>query len=400
MSESLLIYIPSIGTDRAEWVITNERGLAFNKAQQTSLADAAKNAGGRQVKVVVASEDILLTEVDVPVNNMAQAQKAIPYALEDNLASEVANLHFAIGKRTLENRYPVAIINRTQMSALQAQLDQAGLQPVSITPEALSIPTGDEPDSWSAMLTDERAVLRQGMSRGFSCDSDIFTMLLNRAVDEAEDHPPTQLNLYLANNGQKPDISLPTVISGVDDMDVLQVFSLNPTSGINLLQGDYSRKKQFGKLLKPWKASAVLLLLLLSIWGISSVFEYIQLGHESERLDQNMVTLYRQIFPTAKNVADPVRFMRQKMQTANRQGVDFLDILATVSKAIKADKELQLTSINFREGNTDLSIEASKLALLDAFKQRIEVGDKLKVTIQSANQQNNRVRGNVRIVSR
>ena len=56
-------------------------------------------AAGRRVCVLVPGTDVLLAEPEFPVKAGAKLQQVVPYALEEQLAEDIDDLHFAIGKR-------------------------------------------------------------------------------------------------------------------------------------------------------------------------------------------------------------------------------------------------------------------------------------------------------------
>ena len=135
MAESLLIRIPDTGVNHAEWAVLDDHGQIEGGIHKGELGDITGVAGGRKVTVVVSGEDVVLTEAEVPGGNLTQARKAIPFSLEESLAQDVDDLHFAVGKPVEDNHYPVAVVSRARMEALQAQLDDAGINPSAVVPE-------------------------------------------------------------------------------------------------------------------------------------------------------------------------------------------------------------------------------------------------------------------------
>ena len=398
MAESLLIRIPDTGVDRAEWAVLDEHGKLTGEVMFTGLGEVAGYAGGRRVTVIASGEDVVLMEAEVPTGNTAQAKRAIPFSLEDNLADDVDDLHFAIGNQMQDKHYPVAVISRQQMDTLKNQCDEAGLHPTAIVPESLLLPLieNDENKPWSAMLANGRIILRQRQYMGFSVDSCNFEPMLERALREACDEAPQKLFLYNVGNTQKPSLSIATASTNYDS--ALEVFAsgLN-TPSINLLQGDYSYRQQLGKLWRPWKVTTVLLGLLLFIWAAGSSVEYWQLGAREVQLDRQIIAVLKSVIPSARDTRDPAARMRLELKKLSQGGGDFLSTIGEISRAISVDKGLSLRSINYRDGRVDIELDAARLELFDAMKKRIDAAGRLTASIQSANKENNGVRGRVRI---
>ena len=92
--------------------------------------------------------------------------------------------------------------------------------------------------------------------------------------------------------------------------------------------------------------------------------------------------------------------MRLELKQLSRGGSDFLATIGEISRAISADADLSLRSINYRDGRGDIELDAVRLELFDALKRRLDAGGRLTASIQSANKENNRVRGRIRIQGR
>ncbi len=398
MAESLLIRIPDTGVDSAEWAVLDEHGNIAGEVMRTGLGEAAESASGRRVTVIASGEDVVLMNAEVPIGNVAQARRAIPFSLEDSLADDVDGLHFAIGKQMRDKCYPVAVISRQRMDALKNQCDEAGLHPTEIVPEPLAIPLleDDEDRPWSAILANGRTIVRQREYRGFSIDSHNFAPMLDRALHEAHDDAPQKLNLYSVGNTQKPALTIATATA--DCGSAIEVFARGLDSpSINLLQGDYSRRRQLGKLWRPWKMTTVLLGLLLLSWAGGSGVEYWRLGKREAQLNRQIVEVLKSVVPGARDTRDPAKRMRLELKKLSRGGSDFLATIGEISQAINADKDLSLRSINYRDGRVDIELDAARLESFDAMKKRIDAGGRLTASIQSANKDNNRVRGRIRI---
>src|SRR5579863_6538850 len=109
MADWLLIRLPRAPAENAAWLIADSRG-----AQDGPLSLAAPRAAGRRVCLLVPGSDVLLTEPEVPVKAGARLAQLVPYALEEHLADDIEELHFALGKRSGDSpRAPVAVVARS-----------------------------------------------------------------------------------------------------------------------------------------------------------------------------------------------------------------------------------------------------------------------------------------------
>src|SRR5262249_7770989 len=116
MAEWLLIRLPGTPEQPATWLTVDPRGHPSGPPQSGPLSLAATRAVGRRICVLVPGTDVLLAEPEVPMKAGTKLQQVVPYALEEQLADDIDDLHFAIGKRAPDSqRTPVAVIRKALM---------------------------------------------------------------------------------------------------------------------------------------------------------------------------------------------------------------------------------------------------------------------------------------------
>ena len=103
MSDWLLLRLPRSPEQAATWLVVDARGAPTGPPQSGPLSLAAARAAGRRVCVLAPGADVLLAEPDVPAKAGAKLQQLVPYALEEHLAEDIDELHFAIGKRAADS---------------------------------------------------------------------------------------------------------------------------------------------------------------------------------------------------------------------------------------------------------------------------------------------------------
>src|SRR5262245_28926721 len=139
MAESLIIHLRDGAAP--QWMVCNEDGHVVVNAISGDLVQAVPLSTGRRVAVILPSQEALVTESDVPAKNAAKLATVVPYALEERVADEIENLHFAIGERdATSGRVPVVVIERKRLDARLAEMRAAGLNPVAVYSEASLLP--------------------------------------------------------------------------------------------------------------------------------------------------------------------------------------------------------------------------------------------------------------------
>ena len=107
MAETLLIYYkPQL--QYGYWALINEQGKLINQPGQGDLSDITSIARGRHATVLIDSACVSIESVNIPGQNKQRQLQAVPFALEEQLASDIDDIHFAVGKKTAEQHIPVA----------------------------------------------------------------------------------------------------------------------------------------------------------------------------------------------------------------------------------------------------------------------------------------------------
>ena len=84
--------------------------------------------------MLVPGEDVLLAETSVAARSREQLARAVPFALEDQLAEPVETVHFAVLADS--PREPgVAVVRRDRMASLARRSRAAGIRPDVSRPE-------------------------------------------------------------------------------------------------------------------------------------------------------------------------------------------------------------------------------------------------------------------------
>jgi general secretion pathway protein L len=354
-----------------------------------NLADAARAAAGRQLIVLVPGTMVTLTEAVVPSRQRQQIISAVPYALEEYLASDIEALHFALGPRSDSGVVPVAVVARSLMEHWLGDLRAAGLEPDSMIPDMLALPLQD--DAWVALQDQSWLWLRRGAYSGAVIDAGEASQWLQLMIEEqADEQMPARIHrIDCRDDGDAVELQGVAIDSETSDETPLMVMAQAYTGDnvINLIQGEYSPREQLGRLLRPWRSAAILLLIVMVVGFAQLLLQYFSLSSASERLAADIEQVYRDTFPEARKVVDARAQMQQKLAElgAGAAGAEgFLPLLASIAEALHKQPELDLRHASYQGGRLSLSLRIKDLQLLEQLKQRLMQGDGIAVEIQSA----------------
>ncbi len=389
----------------AEWLALDASGTPQRAWQKGPLEELSTVAGARRSIWLAASEDILLTRADVPSRNQKQLRQAAPYALEEELADDVEELHFAFPANVREQPIPVAIAARELMDRWTQDLEDAGLTPQLIVPDVLSLPL--EQGAWSMLLEADRCLVRTGAWSGFACDRDLAVPMLEAEINEAADHAPQVLRLWCCD-GDAP------ALEGLElsvqrercEQGALAVMAkgFSDAGPLNLLQGDYEAKGDFGGFSRPWRFAAGLAIAWIALLLTGQGLEYRKLAAQKRELTAAIEQVYRKTFPDTKRVVNPRVQMQQQIDALRGSSASgetgFLALLDYAATAINETKAVNVIAINYRGGHLDFDLSASDPSTLDALKQRIDKNPGVHAELQSVSASGKEVTGRLRLEAR
>jgi general secretion pathway protein L len=352
--------------------------------------------------------DVLFTSATVPSRNRQRIMSAIPYMLEEQLANDVDELHFAIGRRDTEGRVNTAVVDRHRMDDWLNRLHEAGIEPDMVVAESLLVPL--EPDSWTLLKDHAVTLVRTGRQSAFSLDSANLEMLLPMVLAENQEHMPASIRWIECNSDSTitpVDISQFTVAVNVEayERTALEFFveHFDEADTINLLQGTYSRREQLGKLWRPWRPAAAMLVILLLLHGGLTIGDYLSLRNERQTLETHIDKIYLDTFPDARRVVNARAQMEERLQSlrggTTRVTGGFLDLLAGSGPALGQTDGLELQRVSYRDGQLDLAIVIRDLQSLDRLKQHLAKQSGYVVEIQSATARGNSVEARLQLKS-
>ena len=415
MAEFLVIRIGVNIDQLAQWIVVDDSGACCSSPVIGNLNEAAIEIGDRTVIVLVPGAEILTTSVDIPIKGGSRFLAALPYALENELAEDIDRLHFSIGIRRSNGRMPVAVVNRERLKQWIECLTEVGIQPISMIPDNYGL--ARIPDTISMLIAEDQVMINDG------ADIELVMQRIRPGaalaaigvIDDIESNQAASLTMSrnvliyceAKNDEQYQDDWLllrnktESVTVNLLKDSVLSQLALTVATGtgINLLQGDFRTKSEYSKLFRPWRYVAMLLLALGLVVIATKTTNYYLLKQQETNLKQQFEVQYRQIVPSASSVNDPagiVGLLTARADTSFRSSV-FLQSLEQLSKAIKQNKEVHINAISYRAGVVNILLTAPNISTLDNFQRVISKSNRFKASIQSTDQDGEKVSSRIQI---
>jgi len=368
----------------AEWLVVDDAGAAVGSVQSGPLADAAPLAVGRKVTVLIPGTDVLLAEPVVPVKSGTKLAQVVPFALEEQLASDVDDLHFAVGKRNeVRPGVPVVVVDHARMEDWIAQLQAVGVTPDAMYAETAVLPA--TPNGVTLMIDHSRVYVRRAETPGAVLEVQPLIEAVQLALasgDEAREH----VTIYVAEDDYEQERDL---LEGLREFTAslqLRLLSggalplLAATAAqavpapVNLLQGKYATKGSINVSFAPWRYAALLAGIFFAVHLGVKGWQLVKYKKEEARLDAAIAEVYQQAMPgiplpdpsTARKQME-ARLMALRGGGSGQGGL--MAALSTLGEAITQIPGTNIEAISYRDNITDLRVLTPTVDALDRIKQ-------------------------------
>jgi len=398
----LVLYNPH-NEDHAHWTFVNETGQASSLGYG-SIDNLTSIATGHRVTLLLDSSCLNIHQVKIPTQNRQRQLQAIPYALEDVLADDIEDLHFAAGKRQPDESIPVITIQCTLLETIIQRFKDAGILLEAISADGIALPI--DHDQWTLLIDNERALIKTANFKAYYCDLDLLDIFLPTLYKKSEPKPgkmiiyhsdQQQFNLDSVNSLELET----TYITYRESPLEFLAQSLPLIKQLNILQGPYTIKRETSVQLKPWKSVAAVFFAWLCIQLVYAGVEINQLETKNTELNSLIQKEFKSVHPGNKNYSRMRKDMIQTLSDIRGNGNSdekqlFLSLLAEATPALSNNSKLTINGIIFRNKFVDFDIQADSLQTLEAVKSRLLNIASIKI-VMSTTVEKDKVKGRLRL---
>lgn len=366
------------------------------KADLSCLADMLADGG---VTLVLSSTDIVAAQIEVPNKAQKLLRKAIPYILEDEIASPVENLFFAFSQKNKDGLLPVRAIAREYIESLIETFEKAELKLEKILVDIDLIESPDE--GMAVLLHQSECLVVEPGGTCWDCYSDDFTWLVQKQFNAQE----VAASKEQESNDELISIAVPLSVFSAEASDQFvhqlpvgrfavechsldnaeQFLARNINSQdhklVDLLQGEYEPKKENSQLTRFLLRVASILGFVLLTHVIYQSVQIYTLSEKRDQLEIQKMTLYKQAFPNRKQPSSAgraVKSMRSHVRSlgGGGNGGGFLAILNSSSQKLTDLSKIYPTNINYDSVRNELRMDliASDLVVLDQYADELRKG--------------------------
>jgi general secretion pathway protein L len=414
MAEMFVLRLGRQPDRQVGWIVADDDGTRRSPPSAGTLAEAAAGVQGRPVIVLVPATEALTTTVDLPIRGGPRLLAALPYALEEQIATDVEKMHFAAGDKRESGRRPVAAISREALESWLEQLEEVGIQPWKVFPETYGL--ARIPGTMSVLVDDDCVLFNDGEELEFALDgakpSD--ALVASGHLEERSDDAPPEQSGHLVVYCSAADeerlshdwIALRHELHSVD-VNLLSdgalprlAVTVASGAGVNLLQGRYGPKSDYGSWLLPWRRAAVLLVTLVIVVFGAKATDYWRLSQEEAALQAQFASAFQQIRPAnSSEILDPVaavNSIKRSLGTSTTTPV-FLASLSVLAAALVSNDDVDVEAVSYRAGVIDVRITSPDVETVGNIQKAVSASGQFTASIQSSDRVGERINSRIQI---
>ncbi|MGK2915279.1 MAG: type II secretion system protein GspL [Porticoccaceae bacterium] len=325
---TLALYLPEtwvLAVDHAaedaavRWYLLGSTGRVQRRGAGLPALTTTLDGGVERVVAILPGECATLLKAALPIGQRRRLLAAIPFIVEDELASAVEDNHFALGGVTAAGDYPVVVIDKALLRRLLARLGEAGLTPAMVCVDSLLVPAAA--DELTLLDMAGRVLLSLGGKQAVVVARDDLAIALASALDagavsrvrvllggEIDDREVDDRQL----DGGKTAAFWQSALaaSGVDtvaleacsDPVAMLLAQLDQPGVVNLLSGEFKPAGRHGRQrsLGVVAVAAALVIVVLQLGYFAVAGWYFNRVAEDQR--KQAEAIYRDIFPGEQNI--------------------------------------------------------------------------------------------------
>lgn len=386
------------------WLILEDDGStrATGEADLRGLSELIDPSAGwlqqpDNIVVIVPGEHVLGVSCEVPGRSIGQIRRALPFVVEEYVATEIEGMHLASG--LIRKGHPIRcnLIDKELLDDWLECFAGLDLNPGQFVCEAELLPVG--PDQVS-VLFDNDSVLLKTEEQSATVDRTNLVLALG-AVDASE---------VLLINGQlhdlersqlDPDLKIETLDGAVDStLTYLATQWFDERDAINLLQGAYAPARSVDPDSYRWRTVLVLLTVWLAVGFTGMVVEGFWAGVQADGLQAESEALFHDIVGRQQRITNVRRQLQRLL--GERTGDDspgFSDYMTALASVL--DPEVSVVSVNYTDARGELDAELVIAGYEDLDRIKGSLAERgMEVEVITAEQQESGVGARIRLRGR
>ncbi len=408
MAETLVIRLRAAEEAAASWLIVDGNGARSGPVQSGPLADALGLVDSRAVVLLLPASEVVLAEPELPLRGGAKLVQAVPFALEEQLASDVETLHFAVGAKAVGAvGTPVAVVARNLIERWHDACEAAGIHPDAAYSDAAAVPPS--PNGCTMLLDQGLLYLRRPDSVPYALDANPLSAALGLALGtvQSDEQPAASEHVtFFASpsdyeqhretiEGLRPRVATLQVKLMPEGALPLLAAQAVRGAGVNLLQGPYAPRSSLAVRLRQWRLPVALAAGVALVFLVTQGLSFWHSMQAEKKLDAQIAQVFASVMPGQK-VVDPKAQMQGVLGNRGAGQSALLPVISVLAQAMAQAPQARIEAMSYRGDVLDLRLSAPSVEAIDAIK-RAMTRDGISAELQSATPRGQSVEGRLQV---
>lgn len=415
----------SVEDKQYEWALYDLGGtlLKYNGGTTLDIIDQTLMQNGLdhiELIGLLPASSAFCADVTVPGNQTRYIQQALPFAVEDQIAQDIEQMHLVLGDKVKSGAYRVVCVDHEVFTPFFDRLNDealiASLKSVHLDSDLIDVEKGTLKIVLSAThahvsgFNQSISIQNQNLIPYLDAlflardDDSVDNIDINVVLDKAA---TSASKMLIAEIEQYTGVSIHITEYPLTAFEYLcdEYFKLKKTP-TNLCQGPYQLSSKSQGAWHRWRAVALIagigFLLQLGVLIGQGVYT----NQQTERINSQAIDMYKSAVPGARkiSVAKLPRIIKgqlKQLKSAGGEKIEFLDLLGEAGYHHSQNQNkssLRFHSINYNEQRGELLIElhAQSFDQLESLKKSI-VDSGLTAKISSAVQEKDYFKGRISV---
>lgn len=376
MAERLFISYLAQAAQPCLWALLRDTGEVIQAPNLGTWDDVKSLQQQREVVVVLPGTLITRLTTHIPSNNTQQLLQAVPYAIEDQLASNLDSVHFAVQVASEQAGQIVYVVEKQVMQGICTELSNNGIEV-------------------DYFCTDHQLLAAAQPAATLVVYRDLVTCYLS-----SEQIFSLDKNSFLATIAQ---LDWPETYALKGDVDANFIAALpgkaeqQPESAFTYLCQQFS-PAQITNLYQPGcrqaQTTAATYLMPIAVASLAAVLvlaplillaEHMLLKRQVRHGDAAIAKYYQQVFPQARSVVSPRLRIQRELALRQQQQISshVQQLLAHVSNVVAQHSQVRVEEINYQAPNLTLQCSAKRQQDLQKMLAQLEQAGLQTTTLAS-----------------
>jgi general secretion pathway protein L len=397
MSNKTIIRLNENSPESAEWIEISDQGRQISAPQSGALQNLPNQLRSNPIFVLLPGTETTTKFLKLPIKSFQKIRAAIPFALEEELAGDIKDLHFSFIKIKGNDEIPIVIIEKKRLNYYQQLLDDCNIEAHLITSELFGLEMIK--NTITAMIEPNKIMINNGSNISVVIEND-NSHDINNIINQIKESA-NYIQVYLREDIKNHEHLSNDLKDNHDNIDIklipshsLQKLSqtIINSNSVNLLQGKYAAKIDLEKYFKPWKYAAISIIALCFTLLLNKALLYNKLTNDESDLATRFANEYKKFDSRIRNINDPIQLISAlQINGPIKSEVSlFLGSLDNLSEALNRNNAY-INSITYQDNIVNIRITSPDVTSLDKIRRNINQNSVFLATILSTNQISNNI---------